>query len=181
MNLEEAKGLGLKYKNRNRVGRGTGSGNGKTAGRGHKGAKSRSGWSIRLGWEGGQMPLFRRLPKRGFNNKNFKKVFTIINVGELNGFQDGAVVDLSAVLAAGLVSQEKHSRLFKILGNGEITKKLTVRCDGISGSAREKVEAAGGTVEMIPAMTRRPKFVRKGMTTPTPKGSRRKTDSSTEA
>ena len=181
MNLEEAKACGLKNKTRNRVGRGSGSGNGKTAGRGHKGAKSRSGWSRRLGWEGGQMPLFRRLPKRGFNNKNFKKVYTIINVGELNGFEDGAVVDLTAVLTAGLVSKEKHSQLFKILGNGEITKKLTVRCDGITGSARQKVEAAGGTVEMIPGMTRRPKFVRKGMTTPTPKkGARRTTDSGSE-
>lgn len=169
MNLSEAKAQGLKYKNRNRVGRGSGSGNGKTAGRGHKGAKSRSGWSIRLGWEGGQMPLFRRLPKRGFNNKNFKKVFTIINVGELNGFDDGAVVDLKAVLDAGLVSQSKHSELFKILGNGEISKKLTVKVDAITQSARNKIEAAGGQVEMIPAVQHRPKFVRKGQTEPTPK------------
>jgi len=167
MNLEDVKAQGLKYKNRRRVGRGSGSGHGKTAGRGHKGAKSRSGWSIRLGWEGGQMPLFRRLPKRGFNNKNFKKVFTIINVGELNGFDDGATVDLAAVLAAGLVSKEK-SNLFKILGNGELTKKLTVRVDGLSGSAREKIENAGGTVELIPQPTRRPKFVKKGQTVPTP-------------
>ena len=166
MNLEDVKAQGLKYKNRRRVGRGSGSGHGKTAGRGHKGAKSRSGWSIRLGWEGGQMPLFRRLPKRGFNNKNFKKVFTIVNVGELNGFDDGATVDLEAVLAAGLVSKEK-SNLFKILGNGELTKKLTVRVDGLSGSAREKIENAGGTVELIPQPTRRPKFVRKGQTEPT--------------
>ncbi len=170
MNLEEAKALGLPYKKRNRVGRGIGSGNGKTAGRGHKGAKSRSGWSIRLGWEGGQMPLFRRLPKRGFNNKNFKKVYTIINVGELNGFDDGATVDLAAVLSAGLVSKEKHSNLFKILGNGELTKKLTVRVDAITGSAKEKVESAGGSVELIPATSHRPKFVRKGQTEPTPKG-----------
>lgn len=167
MNLEEAKALGLKYKNRNRVGRGIGSGNGKTCGRGHKGAKSRSGWSIRLGWEGGQMPLFRRLPKRGFNNKNFKKVYTIINVGELNDFDDGASVDLGSVLDAGLVSKEKHSKLFKILGNGELTKKLSVRVDAISGSAKEKIEAAGGSVELIPALQHRPKFVKKGQTAPT--------------
>ncbi len=166
MNLEDVKAGGLKYKNRRRIGRGSGSGHGKTAGRGHKGAKSRSGWSIRLGWEGGQMPLFRRLPKRGFNNKNFKRVFTIINVGDLNGFDAGATVDLEAVLAAGLVSKEK-SDLFKVLGNGELTKKLTVRVDGISASAREKIEKAGGTVELIPQPTRRPKFVKKGQTEPT--------------
>ena len=112
------------------------------------------------------MPLFRRLPKRGFNNKNFKKVFTIINVGELNGFDDGATVDLEAILAAGLVSKEK-SNLFKVLGNGELTKKLTIRVDGISASAREKIENAGGTVELIPQPTRRPKFVKKGQTEPT--------------
>ena len=164
MNLADVKGLGLKYKTRNRVGRGPGSGNGKTAGRGHKGAKSRSGWSTRLGWEGGQMPLFRRLPKRGFNNKNFKKVFTIVNVGELNGFDDGAVVDLSAVLGAGLVSAEKHSSRFKILGDGELKKKVKVRVDGISSSARQKIEAAGGTVEMIPEVTYRPRFVKKSGT-----------------
>lgn len=166
MNLEEAKGLGLKYKNRNRVGRGIGSGNGKTCGRGHKGAKSRSGWSIRLGWEGGQMPLFRRLPKRGFNNKNFKKVYTIVNVGDLNGFDEGAAVDLGSVLEAGLVSKSKHSNLFKILGNGEVTKKLSVRVDAITGPAKAKIEAAGGSVELIPAVQHRPKFVKKGQTVP---------------
>lgn len=172
MNLEDVKAQGLKYKNRSRVGRGSGSGHGKTAGRGHKGAKSRSGWSIRLGWEGGQMPLFRRLPKRGFNNKNFKKVYTIINVGDLNGFDDGATVDLDAVLRAGLVSKEK-SNLFKVLGNGEITKKLQVKVDAITASAREKIENAGGSVEMLPQPTRRPKFVRKGDTEPTPKGGKK--------
>ena len=164
MNLEQAKASGLKYKTRNRVGRGPGSGNGKTAGRGHKGAKSRSGWSRRLGWEGGQMPLFRRLPKRGFNNKNFKKVYTIINVGELNGFDDGATVDLKAVLDAGLVS--KSSDLFKVLGTGDISKKLNVRVDAITASAKTKIEAAGGTVEMIPGATYRPKFVKKGQAAP---------------
>lgn len=167
MNLDEVKTLGLKKKSRNRVGRGIGSGNGKTAGRGHKGAKSRSGWSIRLGWEGGQMPLFRRLPKRGFNNKNFKKVYTIINVGDLNGFDDGAIVDLAAVLAAGLVSKEK-SNLFKILGDGELTKRLEVKVDAITGSARQKIEAVGGAVEIIPQVTHRPKFVKKGQTEAAP-------------
>jgi len=161
MNLAEAKASGLPYKQRKRVGRGTGSGHGKTSGRGHKGARARSGWSQRLGWEGGQMPLFRRIPKRGFNNKNFKKVFTITNVGELNGFDDGAVVDLAAVLAAGLVSQPKNSKLFKILGDGELKKKLTVRVDAITATARQKVEAAGGAVEILPQVQHRPKFEKK--------------------
>ena len=161
MNLTEAKSSGLKYKDRNRVGRGPGSGNGKTAGRGHKGAQARSGWSNRLAWEGGQMPLFRRMPKRGFNNKNFKKVYTTTNVGQLNGFDDGVVVDLSAVLAAGLVSKAKHSELFKILGDGEVTVKLTVKVDAITETARRKIEAVGGTVEMNPAVAHRPKFQKK--------------------
>lgn len=161
MNLAEAKSAGLPYKTRKRVGRGTGSGHGKTSGRGHKGARARSGWSQRLGWEGGQMPLFRRIPKRGFNNKNFKKVFTITNVGQLNDFDEGTVVDLAAVLAAGLVSQAKHTKLFKILGDGELTKKLTVKVDAITTSAKQKVEAAGGTVEVLPRLQHRPKFEKK--------------------
>ena len=140
MNLSEATAQGLRYKTRNRIGRGPGSGNGKTAGRGHKGAKARSGWSKRNAWEGGQMPLFRRIPKRGFNNKNFRKFYTIINVGQLEGFQDGAVVDLRTILEAGLASKQKHSNLFKVLGDGELKNKLTVRADAISKSAREKVE-----------------------------------------
>jgi large subunit ribosomal protein L15 len=165
MNLAEAKALGLAYKDRKRVGRGIGSGRGKTAGRGHKGAKARSGWSQRLGWEGGQMPLFRRLPKRGFNNKNFERAFTIINVGELaRSFEDGAMVDLAAVLEKGLVSKEKHTELFKILGDGELTKKLSVRVDAITKSAREKIEAAGGSVELIPQREYRPKGVKKTRT-----------------
>lgn len=164
MNLAEAKALGKKHKRRNRVGRGPGSGNGKTAGRGHKGAKARSGWSSRLGWEGGQMPLFRRIPKRGFNNANFRKFYTIINVGDLRGFEDGDVVDLRAVLERGLVSREKRSELFKVLGNGEIDKRLTVRVDAISASARKKIEAAGGTVELLPQRQHRPKFVKKAQT-----------------
>ncbi len=161
MNLAEAKTKGLKRPTRKRVGRGVGSGLGKTSGRGHKGAASRSGWSSRLGWEGGQMPLYRRLPKVGFNNKNFAKVFTVINVGALDAFEDGAKVDLQAVLQKGLVSQEKGSELFKILGNGELKKKLSVRVDAISASAKAKIEAAGGSVELNPALVYRPKFVRK--------------------
>ena len=169
MNLSEAKSAGLPYKACKRVGRGPGSGHGKTSGRGHKGAKARSGWSRKLGWEGGQMPLFRRIPKRGFNNKNFRKTFTVINVEGLERFDDGAVVDLRAVLDAGLVSREKHSELFKILGDGDITKKLTVRVDAITASAKSKIEAAGGQVELLPRRVHRPKFLRKGQQTPSPK------------
>jgi large subunit ribosomal protein L15 len=167
MNLHEAKGLGLRYKTRKRVGRGSGSGHGKTSGRGHKGAKARSGWSMRIGWEGGQMPLFRRLPKRGFNNKNFRKVFTIINVSDLDSaFDAGTTVDLKAVIDRGLTSQEKHSDLFKVLGDGEIKKRLHVRAHAVTESARAKIEAAGGKVEIIPGVQHRPKFTAKGETTP---------------
>ncbi|GDY01009.1 50S ribosomal protein L15 [Planctomycetota bacterium] len=161
MNLAEAKLLGLKYPDRKRLGRGIGSGLGKTSGRGHKGAKSRSGWSRKLGWEGGQMPLYRRLPKVGFNNKIFKKVFTVINVGDLDTFATDSVVDLAAVLAKGLASKEKQSDLFKVLGNGEIKNSLVVKADAVSASARTKIEAAGGKVELIPQMVHRPKFIRK--------------------
>lgn len=160
MNLSEAKALGLKKSNRNRVGRGIGSGNGKTSGRGHKGAKARSGWSRRVGWEGGQMPLFRRLPKRGFKNA-FRKVYTTVNLRDLAVFEDGSVVDLAAVLERGLTSKVKHTELFKILGDGDISKRLTVRVDAITGPARAKIEAAGGTVDVVESREMRPKFVRK--------------------
>jgi large subunit ribosomal protein L15 len=166
MNLHEAKGLGLRYKKRKRVGRGAGSGHGKTSGRGHKGAKARSGWSMRIGWEGGQMPLFRRIPKRGFNNKNFRKVFTIINVSDLDVFDAGATVDLRAVIERGLTSQEKHSDLFKVLGDGALNKKINVRAHAVTASARSKIEAAGGKVEIIPDVQHRPKFTAKGATAP---------------
>ncbi len=161
MNLAEAKALGLKFPERKRIGRGIGSGIGKTAGRGHKGAKSRSGWSRRIGWEGGQMPLYRRLPKVGFNNKNFEKVYTVINVGDLDVFDAGAAIDLAAVLARGLTSKEKHSELFKILGDGEVKKALTVKVDAITASARTKIEKAGGKVELIEKKPHREKFVAK--------------------
>ena len=161
MNLIEAKRLGLAYTATRRIGRGIGSGSGKTSGRGHKGAKARTGWSRRIGHEGGQMPLYRRIPKRGFNNKDFKKFYTILNVGELNDFQDGAVIDLQAILKAGLASKEKHSEMFKLLGEGELQRRLTVRVDAISAAAKAKIEAAGGTVEVLPKVVHRPKFVRK--------------------
>ena len=169
MNLAEAKALGLSYPDRKRIGRGIGSGLGKTSGRGHKGAKSRSGWSRRLGWEGGQMPLFRRLPKVGFNNTIFKKVFTVVNVSDLEGFENGAVVDLAAVLQKGLTSKEKQSNLFKVLGDGNLTRKLTVKADAVTSTARTKIEQAGGTVELIAQRQARPKFVRKDGTKSTPK------------
>jgi len=161
MNLAEAKALGLKFPERKRVGRGIGSGLGKTSGRGHKGAKARSGWSRRIGWEGGQMPIYRRVPKRGFNNKNFEKVFTVVNVSDLEAFDVGTTVDLQAVLQKGLTSQAKHSELFKVLGDGELTKALTLKVDAITKAARIKIEQAGGTVELIPQKLMRPKFVAK--------------------
>jgi large subunit ribosomal protein L15 len=161
MNLAEAKALGLAFPERKRKGRGVGSGLGKTAGRGHKGAKARSGWSRRIGWEGGQMPIYRRLPKVGFNNKNFEKVYTVINVGDLEVFDAGAVVDLASVLQRGLTSKEKHSDLFKVLGDGALTKALTVKADAVTASARTKIEAAGGKVELIARKQPRAKFVAK--------------------
>ena len=161
MNLAEARALGLKFPERKRIGRGIGSGLGKTSGRGHKGAKARSGWSRRIGWEGGQMPLYRRLPKVGFNNKNFEKVFTVVNVGDLDVFDAGTEISLASVLQHGLTSKEKHSELFKILGDGEVKKALTVKVDAITASARAKIEKAGGKVELIEKRPHRDKFVAK--------------------
>lgn len=161
MNLIQAKSLGLPYTATRRIGRGIGSGSGKTSGRGHKGAKSRSGWSRRIGWEGGQMPLYRRIPKRGFNNKDFKKFYTSLNVGQLNDFKDGAVIDLKAILDAGLASKQKHSEMLKLLGDGELSRRLTVKVDAITASARAKIEAAGGTVEVLAKVVHRPKFTPK--------------------
>jgi large subunit ribosomal protein L15 len=148
MKLDTAKSLGIKNRSAFRRGRGPGCGLGKTSGRGHKGARARSGYSDRIGWEGGQMPLYRRMPKRGFNNKRFKTVFNIINVDGLNAFQDGATVDLQALLEAGIVDRVKQSPLLKILGNGELQRKLTVRATQFSASARAKIEKAGGKAEV---------------------------------
>ena len=128
-----------------RRGRGHGSGNGKTAGKGHKGQKARSG-ATRPGFEGGQMPLYRRLPKRGFKNRNTKDIVAI-NVSVLNRFEDGAEVTLESLIANGAVSRLGDG--VKILGNGELTKKLTVKVSAVSESAKAKIEAAGGTVEVI--------------------------------
>ena len=129
-----------------RKGRGTGTGNGKTAGRGHKGQKARSGGKIRIGFEGGQMPLARRVPKRGFNNI-FAKPLTAVNISELEVFENGAVVDAAALLERGIVSDCKYG--LKILARGERTKKLTVKAAAFSESAKAKIEQAGGKAEVV--------------------------------
>lgn len=131
-------------KPRKRVGRGQGSGRGKTATRGHKGYKARSGSSIKPGFEGGQMPLQRRIPKRGFNNI-FRKEFAVVNVNDLDVFEAGTKIDRAALVAAGLVA--KKYDFVKVLGDGELSKSLIVAVDKLSGSARTKIEAAGGTIE----------------------------------
>ncbi len=129
-----------------RKGRGPGSGNGKTAGKGNKGQNARSGGGVRPGFEGGQLPLYRKLPKRGFYNR-FATVYSIVNVEALNAFEDGAVVDLEALTEKGIIRKEYDG--LKVLGRGEITKKLTVKAKIFSASAKEKIEAAGGKVEVI--------------------------------
>ncbi len=129
-----------------RKGRGHATGNGKTAGRGHKGQKARSGGGTRIGFEGGQMPLARRIPKRGFNNI-FAKPLESVNVSALDKFEDGAVVDAQALLDAGILSKCRYG--VKILGSGEISKKLTVKASAFSETAKEKIEAAGGKAEVI--------------------------------
>ena len=129
-----------------RKGRGTGTGNGKTAGRGHKGQKARSGGKVRAGFEGGQMPLARRVPKRGFNNI-FAKRLTAINVAVLNRFEDGAVVDAAALIEKGILSECPYG--LKVIANGNLTKKITVKAAAFSDSAKEKIEQAGGKAEVI--------------------------------
>ena len=128
-----------------RTGRGPASGNGKTAGKGHKGQNARSGGGVRPGFEGGQIPLYRKLPKRGFTN-HFAKKYAIVNVSDLNRFENGAVVDAEALLAAKIIRDVLDG--VKILGNGEITKKVTVKAAVFSATAKEKIEAAGGTTEV---------------------------------
>ena len=129
-----------------RKGRGAGSGNGKTAGKGHKGQNARSGGGVRPGFEGGQLPLYRKLPKRGFKNR-FAVNYSIVNVAALNKFEDGAVVDLEALIAAKIVRKPLDG--LKVLGNGELTKKLTVKATVFSATAKEKIEAAGGKIEEV--------------------------------
>jgi len=131
-------------KNNKRVGRGPGSGSGKTASRGHKGARSRSGYKTKLGFEGGQMPLQRRLPKRGFTNP-FKKEYALVTLSDLNRFENGATVNKETLLQAGLINPSDG--LVKILANGEVTVAVTVEVDKISASAKEKITAAGGSIK----------------------------------
>jgi|SRR5699024_4589392 len=146
MKLHELKAAEGARKKRHRVGRGMSSGSGKTSGRGHKGQKARSGRGTRVGFEGGQMPLFQRSPKRGFTNIH-RKEFAIVNLDALNQFADGTEVTPELLLEEGVVSKAKAG--IKVLGNGEIEKKLTVKAHKFSASAREAIEAAGGKTEVI--------------------------------
>lgn len=146
MKLHELSPVEGSKKAAKRIGRGHGSGWGKTSGKGHKGQKARAGRGMRVGFEGGQMPLQRRIPKRGFNNI-FAKEIVSINVGSLNRFEDGAVVDAAALVEAGLV--KNYFDGIKILGNGELKKNITVKVDAYSESAKAKIEAAGGKAEVI--------------------------------
>ena len=129
-----------------RIGRGQGSGNGKTAGKGHKGQNARSGCGVALGFEGGQTPLYKRIPKRGFTNYT-RKEYAIVNVASLNVFEDGATVDFETLKAAGLLKKQLDG--VKVLGCGELTKKLTVKANKFSATAKESIEKAGGIVEVI--------------------------------
>ena len=146
MNLHELSPAPGSVKSAYRKGRGAGSGNGKTAGKGHKGQKARSGGGVRVGFEGGQMPLARRIPKRGFHNI-FAKPLEIVNVSALNKFEDGATVNVCDLLEKGILSKCEYG--VKILGNGSVSKKLTVRATAFSASAKEKIEAAGGKAEVV--------------------------------
>ena len=143
MKLNELTSSG--YAKAYRKGRGVGSGNGKTAGRGHKGQNARSGGGVRPGFEGGQMPLYRRLPKRGFNNTRFASSYIEINVSDLENFPDGTTVDSALLADTGILSVAKVNDGIKVLGNGELTKKLVVKAKKFSASAKEKIEKAGGS------------------------------------
>jgi large subunit ribosomal protein L15 len=149
MKLNELNASAGANKKAYRKGRGPGSGNGKTSGRGHKGQNSRSGGGVRPGFEGGQMPIYRRLPKRGFNNKRFALHFIEINVSELNRFEDGSVVDAALLKESGALTLPKVFDGIKVLGNGELTKKLTVKANAFTAGAKEKIEKVGGTAEEV--------------------------------
>jgi len=144
--LNELKPVEGARHSKKRVGRGIGSGLGKTAGRGQKGQNSRSGGGVRPGFEGGQLPLFQRLPKRGFHNHS-RVEYAIVNVEQLNSFENGSVVDVEAIVKAGLVKEVLAG--VKVLGNGELTKKLTVKANKFSSVAKQKIENVGGTTEVI--------------------------------
>jgi large subunit ribosomal protein L15 len=146
MKLHELKPAAGSRKERNRVGRGTGSGNGKTAGKGHKGQNARSGGGVRLGFEGGQTPLFRRLPKRGFTNVN-RKEYAVVNIDTLNRFEEGTEITPELLIESGIVKSEKAG--IKILANGNVEKKLSVKAHKFSAAAKEAIEAAGGKIEVI--------------------------------
>jgi large subunit ribosomal protein L15 len=146
MKLHELKSASGSKKSPKRVGRGTGSGLGRNAGKGEKGQKARSGGGVRLGFEGGQMPLFRRIPKRGFTNI-FSKEYSQINVEKLNVFEDGTEITSQVLLEKGMIKKSKNG--LKVLGNGELNKKLTVKAVKFTKAAAEKIEAAGGKVEVI--------------------------------
>ena len=147
MNIQTLSPAPNSRKTQKRLGRGTGSGIGKTSGKGHKGQNARSGGGVRPGFEGGQIPLIRRLPKRGFTNQ-FKKVYAIVNVSDLNRFEDGAVVDAAALLETNRIGKVEAYGV-KVLGNGELTKKLTVKADKFTAQAKEKIEKAGGIAEEV--------------------------------
>ena len=147
MKLHELSPAEGSVKENYRKGRGAGSGNGKTAGKGHKGQNARSGGGVRPGFEGGQLPLYRKLPKRGFNNYRFAKKYATINVQSLNKFNDGEVVDCATLLAAGIIRNTFDG--VKVLGEGEVAKKLTVKAAVFTASAKEKIEAAGGKTEVV--------------------------------
>lgn len=147
MDLKDVLNKGTPHARRKRIGRGPGSGSGKTSGRGHKGWGQRAGARRRGGYEGGQMPIYRRVPKRGFTNARFRTDYTVINVEALNTFADGSTVDLAAVLSQGLTGRE--SPLFKVLGNGKLERKLTVRAQKFTKTAVEKIQQAGGSVVLL--------------------------------
>ncbi len=146
MKIHELKAVEGSTKEVKRIGRGHGSGNGKTAGKGHKGQKARAGRGQRFGFEGGQMPLQRRVPKRGFNNI-FATEYATVNIAALNVFEDGAVVDAAALIEKGIIKKEYDG--LKILGNGELTKKITVKAVAFSAAAKDKIVAAGGKYEVL--------------------------------
>jgi len=147
MRLDELRPVEGSSKPAYRKGRGAGSGNGKTAGHGHKGQNARAGGGVRPGFEGGQTPLYRRIPKRGFNKKRFANVYCEVNVSSLNVFEDGAVVNAEALVKAGLL-RKTHDGL-SVMGNGELTKKLTVQGVRFTKSAKEKIESLGGKAEVV--------------------------------
>jgi large subunit ribosomal protein L15 len=148
MKLDDILSAAGKHKARKRVGRGTGSGHGKTCGRGSKGFGARAGWKAQWGYEGGQNPQISRLPKRGFNNFNFRQEYQIVNVSDLQEpFEDGARVDAAALAAAGLI--DDAAKAVKILGNGQLSKKLSVAATKFTASAAAKIQQAGGTTEIV--------------------------------